>query len=231
MDFCRNVSVSGSIPSEYPPEPVLSPSYSKLGSLDDLFSGHNTEVDVSLEWLSIFVEDCLSSTGNSLPPAPINLPNTVTGTSTPEPTKPLQFENTQMNTSSLQKFVIPGKARSKRKRGPTAKAKTSWYHHLNQQEQTLQMTSSDPPLLQQAYWLADSELIFPKKEDSSCSPVKDGGAEQEETEEKGMAVVMDDDKDSSGRHWAAAATKTVHPLSSTEDSTVEGRTIGSKDTV
>ncbi|KAI3780547.1 hypothetical protein L2E82_10531 [Cichorium intybus] len=27
------------------------------------------EVDVNMEWLSIFVEDCLSSSGNCMPPA------------------------------------------------------------------------------------------------------------------------------------------------------------------
>uniref|UniRef100_A0A5B6YW80 Putative GATA transcription factor 9 n=1 Tax=Davidia involucrata TaxID=16924 RepID=A0A5B6YW80_DAVIN len=202
MDFCRNVSVSGGLPSEYPPEQLLSSSCSKLGSLDDLFSGHNTEVDVSLEWLSIFVEDCLSSTGNCVPlPAPINLENSSTrsrrSSSTPEP---LQLEKPQTNTSFLQKFVIPpGKARSKRrKRDPTAKAKipltsTSWYHgHLNPQEQDslLQMTSSDPPLLQQAYWLADSELIFPikNKENNSSTERDRDGAEQEETKEEEVMV-------------------------------------------
>uniref|UniRef100_A0A5B6YVE9 Putative GATA transcription factor 2-like n=1 Tax=Davidia involucrata TaxID=16924 RepID=A0A5B6YVE9_DAVIN len=208
MDFCRNVSVSGGLPSEYPPEQVLSPRCSKLGSLDDLFSCHNTEGDVSLEWLSIFVEDCLSSTGNCLPPAPSTITNheeiTTTTTAPEVPSKALQLKKPQTNTcSGLQKFVIPGKARSKRKRGSTAKTKTpltSWSHHLNPQDQILQMTSSDPPLLQQAYWLADSELIiFPKKEDDSISSRerdrdRDRDGEQEGTKEE-EAVVADEEEE------------------------------------
>ncbi|KAK9290313.1 hypothetical protein L1049_008480 [Liquidambar formosana] len=181
MDFCRNVSVSGGLPSEYPPEQVLSPACSKLGaltgSLDDLFTGQNTEGDFSLEWLSIFVEDCLSSTGNCLP-APTNLQN-----QTPKPSKPSQLQKPQQNPPSLQKFVIPSKARSKRKRAPTTKTKTpltSWCYNLKPQTQTFHMTSSDPPLLQQAYWLADSELIVPKKEDGST----DREDEQEERKEE-----------------------------------------------
>lgn len=38
MDFCRNIPLSGGLPSEYQPEQVCS----KLGSLDDLFSCHST---------------------------------------------------------------------------------------------------------------------------------------------------------------------------------------------
>ncbi|KAL5770372.1 hypothetical protein ACOSP7_014526 [Xanthoceras sorbifolium] len=179
MDFCRNVSV----PGEYQQEPVLSPPCSKLGSLtssslDDLFPAQNTEVDVSLEWLSIFVEDCLSSTGNCLPVA---APNTTTTTSvqTPSTVKPTP-PKPQQTPPSLQKFVVPSKARSKRKRATTTTTSTStcsksgksqltsWTQNLNQQDQFLDhLTSSDPPLLQyQTYWLADSELILPKKEEN-----------------------------------------------------------------
>ncbi|KAK1582435.1 hypothetical protein Q3G72_014928 [Acer saccharum] len=174
MDFCRNVSV----PGECQQEPVMSPPCSKLGSLtsstsiDDLFPAQNTEVDVSLEWLSIFVEDCLSSTGNCLPVAAA--PNTTTsGVQTPNTTKSNQPKQPQQTTPpSLQKFVVPSKARSKRKRATTTTTKsicsksersqlTSWTHSLYPQDQF----SSDPPLLHQTYWLADSELILPKKEE------------------------------------------------------------------
>ncbi|GMY14230.1 GATA transcription factor 5-like [Fagus crenata] len=181
MDFCRNVSVSG----EYQQEQVISPPCSKLGglstSLDDLFSAQNTEVDVSLEWLSVFVEDCLSSTGNCLP-APTNVVQTTHTNTSPKPSKPLQ--KPQQNQASLQNFVVPCKARSKRKRVTTPKANNPWSHHLNPQNQftLINMTSSDPPLLQQAYWLADSELILPKKEERNIVRVKDG--EQEETREE-----------------------------------------------
>ncbi|KAJ6360159.1 hypothetical protein OIU77_004217 [Salix suchowensis] len=74
MDICRNVTLSAEYHQQ---EKVLAspPPCPKLGAasaattlpLDDLFSAQNTEVDFSLEWLSVFVEDCLSSTGNCLP--------------------------------------------------------------------------------------------------------------------------------------------------------------------
>ncbi|XVF31230.1 hypothetical protein REPUB_Repub16aG0127500 [Reevesia pubescens] len=181
MDFCRNVSVSG----EFQQEQILSAPCSKL---DDLFPAQNTEVDVSLEWLSIFVEDCLSSSGNCIP---------VSATAT-NPTKSLKVKHQQVTPPSLQKFVVPGKARSKRKRvSPTTLSKTklnsfsSWSYHLNSHNQNLQLANSDPPLLQQTYWLADSELIVPKKEDDN-SMMGNGEAEEskkEETEEEKVMVL------------------------------------------
>ncbi|KAI4348442.1 hypothetical protein L6164_009165 [Bauhinia variegata] len=158
MDVCRNISVSG----EYQQEQVLSPSCSKRSnfssSLDDLFSAQNTEVDVSLEWLSVFVEDCFSSQASLL--APCDVQATTTSTSS----KP-SLQSPEQKPSSLQNFVVPGKARSKRKRLSAPKSKDDalsvWSQHLNPQNEAL---NSDPPLLKQAYWLADSELIVPKKE-------------------------------------------------------------------
>lgn len=141
------------------------------------------EVDVSLEWLSIFVEDCLSSTGNCLP-VPTNV---ASGSATPEPSKPLQSmqKPQQKPLSPLQNLVIPGKARSKRKRGTSISSSFSrWVHHLNTENQNLHITSSDPPLLQQAYWLADSELIVPKKESSNNNNNKNSRVKEEEEEEK-----------------------------------------------
>ncbi|KAF5473684.1 hypothetical protein F2P56_005656 [Juglans regia] len=184
MDFYRNVTVAG----DYQPEQVLSP-HSKLGglttSLDELFSAQNTEVDVSLEWLSVFVEDCLSSTGNCLP-----VPTGVQATSTtPKPSRPLQ--KTEQNPASLQTFVVPGKARSKRKRATTLKTKNSltlrstWSHHFNPKIHALNVISSDPPLLQQAYWLADSELIVPKNEEN-INILRDGQQEETREEEEGQ---------------------------------------------
>ncbi|GKV53523.1 hypothetical protein SLEP1_g60044 [Rubroshorea leprosula] len=172
MDFCRNVS----FPGDYQQDQVLSPPCSKL---DDLFSPQNTEVDVSLEWLSVFVEDCLSSKGNCLPaaapppaPPPTSVQNTRTATLA-NPTKPLELPQLQphQTPTSLHKISVPCKTRSKRRRASTTpKTKVnpsttwSWTKHLNPHNQTLQLGSSDPPLLQQEYWLADSELILPKKE-------------------------------------------------------------------
>ncbi|KAF8395979.1 hypothetical protein HHK36_017590 [Tetracentron sinense] len=199
MDFFRNVSVSGGLPSEYPPEQVLSPACSKLGgltgSLDDLFSCENTEGDISLEWLSIFVEDCLSSTGNGIP-EPSNLHHSSTTS------KPIQKPH---QNPSLQEFVIPGKARSKRKRATpsTPLRLSSLSHHLdpNPKNQALHLTTSDPPLLHQAYWLADSELIVPKKENSSRE-------EEEEVEERAEEKVV-----ASGSLEAGQPRRCTHCLS------------------
>jgi hypothetical protein len=142
------------------------------------------EVDVSLEWLSVLVEDCLYSTGNCLP-----APSSVETTSrSPKPSTPLQKPH--QNPASLQNFVVPSKARSKRKRAAitprTNSSLSIWSHHADPQN----ITSSDPPLLQQAYWLADSELIVPKKEEiSNIVRREDGEAEEvEEEEEKGLMV-------------------------------------------
>ncbi|TKY62921.1 GATA transcription factor 9 [Spatholobus suberectus] len=171
MDMCQNVSVSG----ECQQEQVLAPSCSS--SLDDLFSAQNTEVDVELEWLSVFVEDCLSS-----PPSCVLVPAGVQTTSTR--TNPSgTLKRPQQNESPLQNFSVPGKARSKRKRlsAPRTKDPLSiWSHHLNPQNEAL---SSDPPLLKQAYWLADSELIVPKPKDELEVTKEDG-----EGVEKGIIV-------------------------------------------
>jgi hypothetical protein len=151
------------------------------------------EVDVSVEWLSVLVEDCLYSTGNCLP-----APSTAQTTSTsPKPSTVVPLQKPHQNAASLQNFVVPGKARSKRKRVATPKMKNSlsiWSHHADPQNQSLNMTSSDPPLLQQAYWLADSELIVPKKEESNIvrddddDEAEETREEGEEEEEKGLMV-------------------------------------------
>ncbi|KAF5175585.1 Gata transcription factor [Thalictrum thalictroides] len=118
MDFCRNVSVSGGLPTEYPSEQVISPTYSKhngivtnynSASLDDLFPIQNTEGDVSLEWLSAFVEDCLSSTGNCIPAASTTTldqanPKPTTTTITPKPCEKIQTITTppSLQTQSME---------------------------------------------------------------------------------------------------------------------------------
>ncbi|WOH07186.1 hypothetical protein DCAR_0626615 [Daucus carota subsp. sativus] len=189
MDFCRNIPVSGE------QEQLFPSSCSKLGSLDDMFSCNSMEEDMNLEWLSIYVEDCFSSSGNCLPHAAMvpqivektsssngstitNIPKAAAPPAVTEANlKPLQVVSPEKHSKSsmLHRFVIPGKARSKRSRGPMGNKSrritsqfTSWSHHPY-------MTSSDPPLLQQAYWLADSELILPKKEEHNVetNPNKD----------------------------------------------------------
>ncbi|WCJ43648.1 GATA transcription factor 9 [Euphorbia peplus] len=183
MDFYRNVSFSGDYHHQEKVLPSPSPC-SKLGAtlspLDDLLSAQNTEVDGSMEWLSVFVEDCLSSTGNCVPAAAqISNTNTLqnTTTTTTEPPKPEQ--------NSLEKFPIPGKAaRSKRKRITSVKARknplTSWCYSMNK---THNFPISEPLLHhEQPYWLADSELmIIPKKQET---PQKDHRKVQEDVEEE-----------------------------------------------
>ncbi|XP_020219364.1 GATA transcription factor 5 [Cajanus cajan] len=160
MDMCQNVSVSGECQQEH----VLAPSCSS--SLDDLFSAQNTEVDVELEWLSVFVEDCFSS-----PPSCVFVPASVKTTTTSSTNPSGTLKRPQQNDSPLQNFTVPGKARSKRKRLSAPRTKdplSMWSHHLNPQNEAL---SSDPPLLKQAYWLADSELMMPKPKEETKEEV------------------------------------------------------------
>ncbi|KAI3823338.1 hypothetical protein L1987_04773 [Smallanthus sonchifolius] len=109
MDFCQNMSLSGGLPANYQPEQHL------LCSLDDLLSGHSMEEgDVNMEWLSIFVEDCLSNSGNCMPPEVKPQSTTSTAQCTNTSAQPEVKE-----THSTLKLVVPCKARSKRKRSPT----------------------------------------------------------------------------------------------------------------
>lgn len=194
MDFCRNLSVSGGLPAEYPSE--HNGTYSS--SLDDLFPIQHTEGDVNLEWLSAFVEDCLSSSGNSISiPPPIQ-------------TVPKQASDDKAEKISsavqLQELSIPGKAMNKRKRSPTTKTTRTTFTHLQHlKTQSFHVTSSysDPPLLHQAYWLADSELINPKK---ICKEevIKMEEEEEGEDEEEDMMMMMvmneKDNMDNWGSH-------------------------------
>ncbi|KAI3523195.1 hypothetical protein L1887_01253 [Cichorium endivia] len=155
MDFCHNISVAGGLPANYPQDQHV------RCSLDDLLSGHSMEeVDVNMEWLSIFVEDCLSSSGNCMPPAakPQSTTSTAEGTNTSAEPKLKEIHSTL-------KLVVPCKARSKRKR-----SRTCWSQQY--------VTNS----LQQPYLLADpSELILPKKcttRNSSSSGQEEGSSGQ-----------------------------------------------------
>ncbi|KAE9599628.1 hypothetical protein Lal_00045417 [Lupinus albus] len=156
MDVCQNVSVS----SECKQEQIYNPCST---SLDDLFSSQNMEVDVGLEWLSVFVEDCFSS-----PPSCLLGPSGVLTTSTSsKPSSTLKRHQNQNESFSLQNLAVHGKARSKRKRLSAPRTKNPlrssiWSHKITttQNETTF---CSDPPLLKQAYWLADSELFVPKQ--------------------------------------------------------------------
>lgn len=144
MDICNNVSVSGEFQQEF-------------STIDDLFPAHNTEVDLGMEWLSVFVEECFSSKPSCVI-APSSNVQIQESTNT-KPSNTMQKPQ-QQNQSYLQNFVVPGKARSKRKRLSATSTKIWSHSHLISDGNLI----SDPPLLKQAYWLADSELIAPKNE-------------------------------------------------------------------
>ncbi|PWA92473.1 zinc finger, NHR/GATA-type [Artemisia annua] len=106
MDFCHNIS-------NYPPEQHL------LCSLDDILSGHSMEQDdVGMEWLSNFVEDCLSSSGNCMPP-PLVKPQCTTSIAQVTTNTTAQPKPKVKEPNSILQLVVPCKARSKRKRSPT----------------------------------------------------------------------------------------------------------------
>ncbi|XP_019458934.1 PREDICTED: GATA transcription factor 4-like isoform X2 [Lupinus angustifolius] len=156
MDVCQNVSVS----SECKQEQIHPPCST---SLDDLFSAQNMEVDVGLEWLSVFVEDCFSS-----PPICLLGPSGVQTTSTSSnPSSTMKRPHHQNESFSLQNLAVHGKPRSKRKRlsAPITNdpLRTSIWSHKITSPQNETPFCSDPPLLKQAYWLADSELFVPKQ--------------------------------------------------------------------
>jgi hypothetical protein len=151
------------------------------------------EVDFSMEWLSVFVEDCLSSTGNCLPAPTSDAQKTNTEENPPKPLQ--QKPQDQENPSSLKKLAIPGKARSKRRRTTGDRSRnplTSWCYT----NQAFNLARSDPPLLQQTHWLADSELITPIK-DGSDNRGTDGevqeksGAEGDVEEELGKVLEVE----------------------------------------
>ncbi|WVZ04951.1 hypothetical protein V8G54_018297 [Vigna mungo] len=157
-------------------------------SLDDLFSAQNTEVDVELEWLSEFVEDCFSSPpsfvlgGGGAKNSTTSISISTGSSSSKGCSSGTLKRAAQENECPLQNFAVPGKARSKRKRlsAPRTKDPLSvWSHHLNPENEAL---SSDPPLLKQAYWLADSELMMmpkPKEEEEEVRKVVIGECELE----------------------------------------------------
>lgn len=168
MDFCRNLSLSNGLPLENPLSPPYSMHTGTFVSMDDLFPVENTEGDVDVEWLSALMEDCLTSTGNCLPPPQPTEPTKPA--ETPKTSKPFDEMPKRTLPPSLQEFSIPGKARSKRRRPLTTPAHLAAFH----------VQTSHPLLLHQEHWLADSELIVPQKM---------GGEEvKEEQEEKRIMI-------------------------------------------
>ncbi|XP_068651261.1 GATA transcription factor 7-like [Aristolochia californica] len=173
MKSCRNVSLSGGF---LPPEQLQERDVSHGASgFDEFFPGETKEEsDVGLEWLSVFIEDSFSSHGISIPP-PNNFQDSVSKASQihQKPSDQQQNLRTSVSESSeshqkpceREEVSVPGKTRgTKRKRTKTISTLLSGcgsYRHM--QNQLLLLTTSDPPLLPQTHWLADSELIAPKK--------------------------------------------------------------------
>ncbi|KAL1314409.1 hypothetical protein HN51_041216 [Arachis hypogaea] len=169
-------------------------------TLDDLFSAQNTEVDVGLEWLSVFVEECFSNPPSYIlgPSKSVEATTTTTITtcsSNKNPSSTALLKQNNNNDSSLQNFSVPSKARSKRKRLSAVtnrrRTKTPFSIWSHQNDEPL---ISDPPLLKQTYWLADSELfVLPKqqKKDSEKDVIaKDGDDDDKDGGGEKGAVVM-----------------------------------------
>ncbi|XP_020579769.1 GATA transcription factor 12-like [Phalaenopsis equestris] len=127
MDSFSNASVSGCFRKSFcsemsPNEPVME---------------QEENDDVSLEWLSIFMEDCLS--GNTS----FSIPQNQTPSTNPPPPQTLKHKPSSSSSSNDMKFSTKTKTK-RRKLAPLEEENT--------------------PLLPQTYWLAESELILPKKD-------------------------------------------------------------------
>ncbi|KAL8142857.1 hypothetical protein V2J09_015889 [Rumex salicifolius] len=163
-----SVPVGGVLQPEHLP-PIMLGDSSGSGLTEDLLDQY-TEVDVSSEWLSNFVEECLSSAGSCLLPLKGNQTLTTT-TTNPNCSKTLSIKPNKTNSPTTRNLAIPAKPRSQRKRRVTPSKThqnplTKWSDQLKQRSQTRQIAFSDPPLLEQTYWLADSELLtMPRKEE------------------------------------------------------------------
>ncbi|WOK99455.1 hypothetical protein Cni_G08167 [Canna indica] len=104
------------------------------------------------EWLSIYVEDCLSSATSytNFNPLPTPMQSSI-----PQPSLNLTAKSSPFN----QNLAIPAKARTKRRRITITPRNLSLGTFSS-----FHLPPSDPPLLHQSYWLAESQLILPKKE-------------------------------------------------------------------
>lgn len=136
------------------------------GGLSQLLSQQPIEEDENSEWLSVFVEDCFSTSGNyHFAPATEQQMIIKTSTST----------HNHVETLKPQPLQNPKNPRKKRKKkaNPIMKLKTHKNPSFFDLEHFITQLSPDPdpPLLDQAHWLADSEPIFPIKQE--CFAKKD----------------------------------------------------------
>ncbi|KAK8949609.1 GATA transcription factor 12 [Platanthera zijinensis] len=153
MGAYQNPAVASQIPSEFQPEWLPSPAKT---SWED-FSGQNLELEEdgesdSLQWLSIFMEDCLSGTTAFAWPAPL------TSASSSENPTPVQTSNSLCFKNISVRSKSRNRGRKKMKTDP---------NFINY--------SKESPLLHQKHWLAESELlIIPKMEKISMLKPKGG---------------------------------------------------------
>ncbi|KAH0450418.1 hypothetical protein IEQ34_021110 [Dendrobium chrysotoxum] len=166
MEVYGKAKVPGEVPTDFQSEMLSSPA----GAIwEDFIPGQNMEGDeednISLQWLSIFMEDCFSSTTSFNFPTPL-IPTKTNNASNTCATDPYPAPLRNPNPCSFKKPSFPAKARNKRR-----KTKTS-SQFIN--------SSIDSPLLHQKHWLAESELLIsPKME-------KDENKPETEDEEKGI---------------------------------------------
>uniref|UniRef100_A0A0A8XNM8 GATA-type domain-containing protein n=1 Tax=Arundo donax TaxID=35708 RepID=A0A0A8XNM8_ARUDO len=138
------------------------PANAAANSLGDLFP-HETALrsdDSSLEWLSVYVEDCFSSSTSY--PHPVS--------AKPAPTM-----------AGKTKLLPPSSSNAKRKKRSLASVMSD-----NDEQQYVIPLFVEPPLLliDQKHWMAESELILPKKDKDQefC--------QQQEQEQKGAVTQL-----------------------------------------
>lgn len=161
MDFCPNPPISVAKERHFPTHTTEEAPPTPNGGLSHLLPHQPTEGDESSEWLSVFVEDCFSSSGNYLL-APADEKQVITKVSTQNPVETLKPQSPKNPTNKTTKKV---RTRSimkvKSHKIPSIFNLEDFITELNPDPDT------DPPLLHQAHWLADSEPIFPIKQDPS----------------------------------------------------------------
>ncbi|KAJ8448080.1 hypothetical protein Cgig2_031804 [Carnegiea gigantea] len=161
MDFCPNPPISLSKERRFPTHTTEEAPPTPNGGLSHLLPQQPIEGDENSEWLSVFVEDCFSSSGNYLL-APADEKQVITKASTQNPVETLKTQSPKNPTKKTGKKV---RTRS------IMKVKSHKIPSIFNLEDFITELDPDPdpdpPLLHQAHWLADSEPIFPIKQDPS----------------------------------------------------------------
>ncbi|KAL0914355.1 hypothetical protein M5K25_014699 [Dendrobium thyrsiflorum] len=151
MDSFSNASVSACLQKSY---------HSEMSPNEPVMEQEEND-DVSLEWLSIFMEDCLS--GNTTFSIPQNQ------TPSTNPPQPQTLKLKPSSSSNDMKFST--KTKTKRRK------------------LTL-LEDENTPLLPQAYWLAESELLLPKKDfdenDKAKTIEEEVGAQEQVGKDQGQ---------------------------------------------